>query len=57
MEIVWAILVMIPLVAIFVITYAMNKKTPVPPGCEDVGCEGCNITVCENRKEKVEEKK
>ena len=49
-----AIVFMVALVGLFVGTYLLNKKTPKPEGCEDVGseCEGCQITSCSNYKEK-----
>ena len=38
------------LVAIFIITYILNKKTPKPEGCEDriknAGCRGCKMLSC-----------
>ena len=48
---------MISLVGAFVGSYLLNKKTPKPEGCENIddSCEGCQITSCPNRKEKIEE--
>ena len=50
-------LVMTGLVVAFVFSYLLNKKTPKPEGCENIdeNCEGCQITSCPNRKEKIEE--
>ena len=38
-----AILFFGALVAIYIVLYLMNKKTPKPEGCEDlkVDCDGC----------------
>ena len=43
----------------FIGTYILNKRTPKPEGCEDIGseCEGCQITSCSHYKEKEEKKK
>ena len=56
-NIIWAGVVMISLIGTFVCSYLLNKKTPKPEGCENVDemCEGCQITSCPNRKEKIEE--
>lgn len=45
-------------VVMFIGTYILNKKTPKPEGCEDVGseCEGCQITSCSHYKQKDEKK-
>lgn len=45
-----AILTIVILVAIFFITYVLNKKTPIPEGCEKVAnenCRGCLNKHCE----------
>lgn len=47
-----AIGVVILLVIIFFLTYVLNKKTPVPKGCEnlkitDENCSACNNTSCQ----------
>ena len=56
-SILWAGIIMVSLVGAFVGSYLLNKKTPKPEGCENVeeSCEGCQITSCPNRKEKIEE--
>ena len=53
-----AIVIIVVLVALFIGTYVLNKRTPKPEGCEEIGseCEGCQITSCSNYKEKVEKK-
>lgn len=53
-----AILVFIALIAIFFLTYVLNKKTPVPKGCEKVEnehCVGCANKACEFYKEENKE--
>ena len=42
--------------SIFVISFVVNKKTPVPKGCEDLKvsdekCQACNNTSCRYHKE------
>lgn len=48
------ILVIALIVLIFFLTYFLNKKTPVPKGCEDLrvknGCLGCKNYSCSQRK-------
>jgi len=36
------------LVGLFILGYVMNKRTPVPAGCENLtpDCEGCAISSC-----------
>lgn len=50
MEIVLAILFFALLVTIYIVLYLMNKKTPLPEGCEDLkaDCEGCKDYACTN---------
>lgn len=38
------------LVGIYIVLYLLNKKTPKPPGCEDLhaGCNGCADVMCLN---------
>lgn len=42
--------VIILLIAIFFISYVINKKTPVPPECKDISdslkCESCTEITC-----------
>jgi hypothetical protein len=49
-----SIILIVALVGIFFLTYFLNKKTPVPKGCENLrigaeGCGGCNHTDCSIR--------
>lgn len=48
MKYIYAAIIIIVLVVIFVFSYLLNKKTPKPDGCEDVEgtCEGCQILSC-----------
>lgn len=48
--IVGAILLFGGLVAIYIFLFLMNKKTPLPPGCENLkaDCEGCKDLSCMN---------
>ena len=45
-----AILFFGALVAIYIVLYLMNKKTPKPEGCEGLGadCDGCKESACTN---------
>ena len=49
--VIWAIIFIIALIAVFFITYVLNKKTPLPKGCEDLkisdeNCLNCGNTDC-----------
>ena len=57
-RIILAIVLIVVLVVLFIGTYILNKRTPKPEGCEDLGseCEGCQITSCSHYKEKEEKK-
>lgn len=53
------IIIIIALVAIFVVSFVLYNKTPVPKGCEDIkiseeNCAGCNHKECQFYKEKEE---
>lgn len=50
MKIVLAILFFALLVTIYIVLYLMNKKTPLPEGCENLkaDCEGCKDYACTN---------
>ena len=46
-----AIIIILALVAIFIITFVINRKTPVPEGCENIkiteeGCANCQVEEC-----------
>ena len=56
-----AIAVIVVLIILFFVSYVMNKKTPVPKGCENLlqenkHCFGCSNKSCQYYKEKKEEK-
>lgn len=47
-----AIIIIVLLIASFFITYLINKKTPIPKGCEEIAynvqnCSGCKQYACE----------
>lgn len=51
-----AIALIVALLATFVITFVLYRKTPVPEGCESLGvgkkeCGACNQVGCPLRKE------
>lgn len=50
MKIVLAILFFALLVTIYIALYLMNKKTPLPEGCENLkaDCEVCKDYACTN---------
>ena len=50
MKIVLAILFFALLVTIYIVLYIMNKKAPLPEGCENLkaDCEGCKDYACTN---------
>lgn len=50
MQILLAILFFGVLVGIYITVYLLNKKTPKPPGCENLkaGCRGCADVFCLN---------
>ena len=55
-----AIAIIVLLIVAFFVTYVINKKTPVPKGCENLleeseHCFGCPNKSCKNYKEKKEE--
>ncbi len=42
----YAILWVGVLVAVMIASYLLNKRTPLPEGCEEVVCEGCADIAC-----------
>lgn len=50
MQALYALLYLGVLGGIYGLVYWLNKKTPVPPGCEDLkaDCAGCKISSCGN---------
>lgn len=57
-RIIVAVLLVAFLVALFIFTFLLNKKTPKPEGCENIGeeCEGCQMTSCSHYKKNNQEK-
>lgn len=45
-----AILVFGALIGIYIVLFLLNKKTPLPPGCENLKaeCNGCHDLSCMN---------
>ena len=58
LRVILAIVIIVVCVCLFIGTYILNKRTPKPEGCEEIGseCEGCQITSCSHYKEKEEKK-
>ena len=56
LAIIIAIGVVVFSVFLFIFTFVLNKRTPKPEGCENLGseCEGCQMTSCSHYKEKKE---
>ncbi|MBR2824806.1 MAG: hypothetical protein IKE51_00855 [Solobacterium sp.] len=48
MKILYAIGIVLGLIILYVIGSTLNKKTPVPEGCENlkVNCDACGIQSC-----------
>ena len=51
-----AIFVIVALLATFIISFVIYRRTPVPQGCEDIkidekNCAGCNHSECSFYKE------
>ena len=51
-----AISIILALLIIFIVSFILNKKTPVPKGCENIqisdeNCAACNNKECTLRKE------
>lgn len=59
LRIILAIIILLVCVGLFIGSFILNKRTPKPEGCENLGseCEGCQITSCSHYVEKNEEKK
>ena len=58
MKLVYAAIVLIVLIVIFVVSFLLNKKTEKPEGCEEITeqCMHCSITSCSHNKIKEENK-
>lgn len=47
-----AIVIIVLLIVLFFVTYLLNKRTPIPKGCEKIAydvqsCSGCKEVACE----------
>ena len=56
-----AISILVALLAIFIVSFVLYKRTPVPAGCEDIkiseeNCGACQRKDCSLRKNKEEDK-
>ena len=54
-----AICLLVFLLALFIVSFVLNKKTPVPKGCEDImisesKCSMCDNEACKRRTQKEE---
>ncbi len=58
MEWLWAALIVLILIGLFILAYIANHRTPKPKGCEHLqpDCEGCHIDNCGLRN-KIQEAK
>ena len=58
LRVILAIVIIVVCVGLFIGTYILNKRTPKPEGCEEIGseCEGCQITSCSHHKNNNEKK-
>ncbi len=50
MKTILAILFFLVMVSLYIVLYLMNKRTPLPEGCENLkaDCEGCHDYSCTN---------
>ena len=57
-QIIATIVIVGVLIAMFIVCFLLNRKTPKPKGCEnlEVECETCPITTCLKNSSKKEEK-
>ncbi|MGM9970452.1 MAG: hypothetical protein ACI35S_08670 [Anaeroplasma sp.] len=51
-----SIIIILGLIILFFVSYVLNKKTPLPKGCEDIrisneNCLGCNNEDCKIKNE------
>lgn len=56
-QIIATVIILGILVAMFIVCFMINKKTPKPEGCEDLEaeCETCPITTCLKNSSQKEE--
>ena len=50
MKTILAIIFFLVMVSLYIVLYLMNKRTPLPEGCENLkaDCEGCHDYSCTN---------
>ena len=51
-----SIVLIVGLVALFFITFVINRKTPVPKGCENIKIEEESCMACSNSSCEIKEK-
>ena len=58
LRIIIGVVILAVCVSLFIFTYIINKRTPKPDGCEEIGseCEGCQMTSCSHYIKKDENK-
>lgn len=51
-RIIIAVAIILLCIGIFIFSYLINKKTPKPDGCENIGeaCDGCQVLMCSHNK-------
>jgi len=49
LSLVLAILILVSLLIIFIVSFVLYKKTPVPKGCENIAINDENCAACQNR--------
>ncbi len=58
-RIILAVVIILVCVGLFIFSFILNKRTPKPEGCENIGneCEGCQMTSCSHYISKEEKGK
>ena len=51
-----SIILIVGLVALFFVTFIINKKTPVPKGCENIKIDEGSCMACSNSSCEIKEK-
>lgn len=56
MNAIYAILIVVALIALYAIGLTLNKRTPVPEGCENLKpeCNACGIQSCAMRNQVID---
>ena len=52
-----AVIIFVALTVIFIVSYRMNKKVPIPEGCEEIdeSCFHCSNMLCKHNPNKEKE--